>query len=315
MRSIRLRSSLLSLAAASLFLSGCPGGFTTQKTQQDIDGLKRELAAIKAEQKKGMGEGEQALRGRLADLGATLDQIRTDISLLQGRVESLQDTFGKRSDEQLKVRQDLEIRIAQLDEQVRAIQVKMQQLGAGAGTGTGTATNPPLPMATLPAGAQQPTPRPTAAGMTLATATPPAAAGTPAVAATPTPAPVKVTDQSLYQKGAEALDGKRYADARAIFTELITKFPKSEYADNGRYWIAESYYAEKDYASAILEFDKVTKDYPKGDKVPAAMLKQGFAFLEIGEKEGGVATLQDLVRRFPKSEEAKKAKDKLAKLK
>ena len=308
-RSLRFRLPLLSLAAGSLLLAGCPGAFTQQKTQQDVDGLKREIAAIKADQKKGMGEGEQALRGRLADLGASLDQIRTDISLLQGRVESLQDTFGKRSDEQLKVRQDLEIRIAQLDEQVRALQVKMQQ---------------PLPMMTPPDGAQQPTPRPTEKGMTMATATPaatPAGAGaTPAPAVTPTAVAaktpvVKVTDQSLYQKGAEALDGKRYADARVTFTELITKFPKSEFADNGRYWIAESFYAEKDYASAILEFDKVVKDYPQGDKVPAALLKQGFAFLEIGEKEGGVATLQDLVRRFPKSEEAKKAKDKLAKLK
>ena len=297
--SIRFRLPLLSLAAGSLLLAGCPGAFTQQKTQQDVDGLKREMTAIRAEQKKGMGDGEQALRGRLADLGASLDQIRTDISLLQGRVESLQDTFGKRSDEQLKVRQDLEIRIAQLDEQVRALQVRMQQ---------------PLPMMTPPEGAQQPTPRPTEKGMTmtLATPTPPVANATPAPAVTPA---VKVTDLSLYQKGVEATDGKRFADARVTFTELITKFPKSDLADNSRYWIAESYFAEKDYASAILEFDKVVKDYPQGDKVPAALLKQGFAFLEIGEKEGGVATLQDLVRRFPKSEEAKKAKDKLAKLK
>ena len=296
------KTLLLAIVSGSL-LTGCPGAFQQQQLQGEVDGLRRELNALKADQSKGMGEGEQALRARLADLGATLDQLRTDISLLQGRMESLQDSFGKRGDEQMKIRQDLEIRIAQLDEQVRSIQQKM-------GAMTMSATPGPSPLCTLqvPDGAVRPTPHPTTPGLTLQTATP--------APATPVPTPAgKVTDQVLYQRGAEALDGKRYADARATFGELITKFPKSEFADNARYWIAESYYAEKDYASAILEFDKVVKDYPQGDKVPAALLKQGYAFLEIGEKEGGVATLQDLVRRFPKSEEAKKAKEKLAKLK
>jgi tol-pal system protein YbgF len=212
----------------------------------------------------------------------------------------MQDAGSKSANEQLKVRQDIEIRIATLDEQVRALQTKIEE------------------MKTV---AVAPGPTPVSTTLVLATATP-----TPAVAATATPKTTalavvtpspagKDSDQQLYQRGAEALDGKRYADARAAWAELLNKHPKSDYADNARYWIGESYYAEKDFASAILEFDKVGRDYPGGDKVAAALLKQGLAFLEIGEKEGGVATLQDVVKKYPKSEEAKKAKERLQKLK
>ncbi len=284
---------------ALLVTTGCVGTFAQKKLETDVAVLRRDLDQLRADSRKTSGDVE--LRTRLAEMGATLDQIRTDISLVQGRLESLQDVTSKRGDEMGKIRQDLEVRIAQLDEQMRVLQKQVESMK----TMAAAVTPAPTPLGTLvvPDGAVKPTPLPIGTGKVLATATPTAAAT------------AKLTDQQLYQKGIEARDGKRYADARATFAELITKFPKSDYADNSRYWIAETYYDEKDFASAILEFDKVVKDYPTGDKVPAALLKQGYAFLEIGEKEGGVATLQDLVRKYPKSDEAKKAKEKLAKLK
>lgn len=299
MRNLRQLTSSILLAGAALSLTGCPGQYAQQKLQSDVDGLKRELVAIRAETKK--GESDLALRSRLADLGAALEQLRTDISLLQGRMESMQDAGSKSANEQLKVRQDLEIRIATLDEQVRALQAKIEQMKVSS-----AGTPGPTPVSTTLVLAGTPTPVATAA-----TATPTVK---PTAVAVVTPA-AKENDQTMYQRGAEALDGKRYADARAAWSDLLSKYPKSEYADNARYWIGESYYAEKDFASAILEFDKVVRDYPAGDKVPAALLKQGLAFLEIGEKEGGVATLQDVVKKYPKSEEAKKAKERLQKLK
>ena len=285
---------------AGLALAGCPGPYQQQKLQQDVDGLKRELASIRAETKK--GESDLALRTRLADLGAALEQLRTDISLLQGRLESMQDAGSKSANDQMKVRQDVEIRIATLDEQVRALQAKVDDMKATAGSHPG-----PTPVSTTLVLAT-PVPTPTPAVVSTA------AVPRPTAVAVVTPSG-KESDQQMYQRGAEALDGRRFADARAAWGELLNKHPKSDYADNARYWIGESYYAEKDFASAILEFDKVVRDYPGGDKVAAALLKQGLAFLEIGEKEGGVATLQDVVKKYPKSEEAKKAKERLQKLK
>ena len=289
-------------------LAGCPGPYAQQKMQSDIDGLKAQVDQMQADAKKGATVSD--VRQQVADLGAQLEQLKTDISLLQGHMEQLEDAASKKSDDQLKARQDLEIRMAQLEQTVHDLQVKLGQLPGTAPVGTPVAmasaapSATPLPKSSVPPGTVA-TPMPTATGQTIKLATP-----TPAATANP-----NETDQQIYQRGVEAFDGKRYDDARAAFADLITRYPKSDLADNARFWTGESYYAQKDYASAILEYEKVVKDYPSGDKVPAALLKEGYAFLEIGEKDGGVATLHDLINKFPKSEEAKKARDKLAKLK
>jgi TolA-binding protein len=58
----------------------------------------------------------------------------------------------------------------------------------------------------------------------------------------------------------------------------LKRFPKSDNADNAQFWIGEIYYRQKWYETAILEYQKVIENYPKGNKVQASLLKQGFAF-------------------------------------
>jgi TolA-binding protein len=59
----------------------------------------------------------------------------------------------------------------------------------------------------------------------------------------------------------------------------------------------------------------VIEKYPKGNKVPASLLKQGFAFLNLGDKSNSRLILEELIRKYPKSNEAKIARDKLKDLK
>ncbi|MBI2986284.1 MAG: tol-pal system protein YbgF [Deltaproteobacteria bacterium] len=114
-----------------------------------------------------------------------------------------------------------------------------------------------------------------------------------------------------YEVAWRLLEKKDYRVAIARFKDFIRKHSQSEYADNAQYWIGESHYALREFDQAILEFDAVRRKYPKGDKVPAALLKQGFAFAELGDKVDARLILQELVDRYPQSEEAAKAKQKL----
>jgi len=114
-----------------------------------------------------------------------------------------------------------------------------------------------------------------------------------------------------YEEAWKLLERKDYRVAIARFKEFIKKHPQSEYADNAQYWIGESHYALREFDQAILEFDAVRRKYPKGDKVPAALLKQGFAFAELGDKVDARLILQELTDRYPQSPEAAKAKQKL----
>ena len=101
------------------------------------------------------------------------------------------------------------------------------------------------------------------------------------------------------------------AAAKKYFQEVIQRYPKSENADNAQFWIGEIYYREKWYEKAILEYQKVIEKYPDGNKVPAALLKQGLAFHNIGDKANSRHILEELVKKYPKSNEAKIAREKL----
>ena len=79
-------------------------------------------------------------------------------------------------------------------------------------------------------------------------------------------------------------------------------------------WIGESYYREKWFERAILEYQTVIEKYPKGNKVPAAMLKQGMALQKIGEKPSARLIFEELINKYPKASEAAIAKKKLKEL-
>jgi tol-pal system protein YbgF len=114
-----------------------------------------------------------------------------------------------------------------------------------------------------------------------------------------------------YEEALGLMERKDYRGAIARFKEFLKRHPRSEYADNAQYWIGEGHYALREFDQAILEFDAVRRTYPKGDKVPAALLKLGFAFAELGDKVDARLILQELIDRYPQSEEVQKAKQKL----
>jgi TolA-binding protein len=76
----------------------------------------------------------------------------------------------------------------------------------------------------------------------------------------------------------------------------------------------ETFFREKLYEKSILEYQKVIEKYPKGNKVPAALLKQGYAFQSLGDKVNARLIFEELVRKHPSTSEAKAASDKLKEL-
>jgi tol-pal system protein YbgF len=114
-----------------------------------------------------------------------------------------------------------------------------------------------------------------------------------------------------YEQGWQAMEKRDYRFAISRFKEFLKKHPKSNLADNAQYWIGESHYGLREFDQAIIEFDAVRRRYPQGEKVPAALLKQGYAFAELGEKVNARLLLQEVMEKFPETPEAAKAKMRL----
>lgn len=97
------------------------------------------------------------------------------------------------------------------------------------------------------------------------------------------------------------------------FQQYVETYPTSEMADNAQYWIGECYYGKKKLNEAIAEFDKVTQNFSKGDKVPAARFKKGMALIELGQTDAARAEFLALTKLYPRSNEAVLAKQQLEK--
>lgn len=105
-----------------------------------------------------------------------------------------------------------------------------------------------------------------------------------------------------------------YTGAQRGFAEFLRRHPDSKLAANAQYWLGECYYGLADYREAIEAFDRVKRLYPGSAKVPAALLKKGYAYAAQNDRGRAASTLKQVVEAYPRSLEAVKAKEKLAQL-
>ena len=123
------------------------------------------------------------------------------------------------------------------------------------------------------------------------------------------------TAENLYKQAQDALKSNEPGKAREILEKFNEAYPGHKLSPNVRYWIGETWYIEKNYEQAVLEFQRVIKEYPGKEKVSAAMLKQAMSFKELGDSKSAKFVLKDLIDRFPLSEEIPAAKDLLGRFK
>ncbi len=105
-----------------------------------------------------------------------------------------------------------------------------------------------------------------------------------------------------------------YQLAVAGFQDFLKSYPQSDRADNAQYWLGECYFALGDLDRAVQELLKVRDMYPEGNKVCAATLKVGYAFLRKADNPTARRYFESVVRECPGTDEARLAQDKLASL-
>jgi tol-pal system protein YbgF len=104
---------------------------------------------------------------------------------------------------------------------------------------------------------------------------------------------------------------KNYDLAIQGFKQFIKLFPQNRLAENSLYWIGECYYSQKMFQEAVNTFSELINKYENGVKIAAATLKKGFAMIEMGNQSEGINVLKELISRFPLSEEASLAQQKI----
>lgn len=276
------------------FLCGCATSSDVDLLRQDVDKLQRDSTSTGEEVKKlkekttGVAKEESfnVIRESQAEIESRLSNISRDLQVLSGRFDenkyfvekTLKDSSGEMDLIKAQI-SSIERRLKEAGDRLSALEGQVKQLKEG--------EKKPEETQEGQQGAEGPAAKSGAAGGKLA----------------------------QYDAAYDAFRNNKFKDAREKFEAFIKEFPKDQLADNAHFWIAETYYGEKDFEGAILAYESFLKAYPNSPKVSAALLKQGLSFVEIGDKKTGKVIFDQLIERYPKSKEAELARKKLEELK
>jgi TolA-binding protein len=114
-------------------------------------------------------------------------------------------------------------------------------------------------------------------------------------------------DYILFQSAAVAFSQQKYADARGHYTELVTKYPKSQYRDDALYRRGEVDVLQGNYTSAVEGLGQLISGSPNSRLLPYAYTKRAAANYNLKQYDRTVNDYITLIRQFPSHEEAQNA--------
>jgi len=264
--------------ALLIFLTGCATQGSLDTVRKDIDSVKtrlfsveRDMGGMRSDLKDGLGSVEKNVKADVFSVRKMSADIQAAIDSTKGELQSLNGRLDDMSPLIKKPTEDLKRYREDADKRIFALEDRILKQ-----QGTVDELSKKLDeLMKVKAGDSQ------------------------------------ITPDALYMKGLETFKAGDMPSAREQFTKFLEQNPQHDLAANAHYWIGETYYSEKNHESAILAYQEVIKNYPGKEKVAAAMLKQAMTFREINDTKSAKYVLKKLVEGFPKSEEAKKARDLL----
>jgi tol-pal system protein YbgF len=207
-----------------------------------------------------------------ANSGTRLDTMSTQVQGLSDNLEEIKSRLGK------------------VNQQLVDLQNSVQNIDARMAGGSPTsAPSPNSPSNPRP----DPGPGPGASNI------PPASSG---------PAP---SADTLYSNGLRDITSGKYELARSEFQDYLKFYGDTDLASNAQFYLGEIAYSQRQYEQAVDEYEKVLSNYPKSFKLAPARLKKGMSLIELNQKTAGVRELREVVKRYPGTEEERRARAKL----
>jgi len=225
-----------------------------------------------------------ALGGRIDESNTATRKLFADQKLLIDTVAEGVRVIRERTD-------DTSVRIASLREELEALRTTVQALQQ-------LALAPPAPVdPSSPIDPNAP-----------ASAPPPVQ---PPVALPPT---AGLSPTRLYETARADYFAGQWNSAISGFEAFLRAFPRSEQADDAQAYIGETYYAQNQWAQAIMAYTQVIESYPGTNSVPLAYYKRGLAQQQLGQIDAARASWEAAAKMFPDSDAGRLAKQSLDRL-
>ncbi len=121
--------------------------------------------------------------------------------------------------------------------------------------------------------------------------------------------------QGAYSKAFALLKEGQYEQSISAFEKFKASYPNSKYADNAQYWLGEANYVSRDYKKALSEFQRLIAQFPQSTKNSGARLKIGYVYFELKNWSAAREALQQVITLYPDTTVAKKANERLQRMK
>ena len=308
-----MRAKSVALAIAAV-LVGAIGG--SMLSPRPTGAVSREIIQLQ-EQVSQLLQGQQAMRSAIdsnnASMRTLVQQSLDSVNALNAQMGTLQknvqeatanssskiDTMSTQTQGVSDNLQDVQARVGKLATQMNDIQSTLQsidgRLAGGAGPGIA-----PAPGTGSGAGAGAPGAAPAGAAPN---------GGGNGLSSMP-----GISSDTLYQNALRDFTTGKYDLARQEFGDYVRQFPSTDLASNAQFYLGEISYQQGEYKDAIAQYNLVLTNYPQSYKQGASLLKKGLAEIELGTKATGIRDLREVVRRFPGTDDARRAQAKLKEL-
>ena len=267
------------LAAAALAALGCVSTSDIEALHTQIADVQRQVAEAQtqAPSKQDVGALEARMGRQMESLLKTEADMQVKLQNLSSHIDELQAKL-----------EDTNRRLSQLSQQIAETQGDLARLRPPAASGSTPPQNP--------------------SGARIGPGSGEIGADTTSVRA---PAGTHPSPKDLYDTAYADYNKGRYPLAIQGFQEYLSAYPNTDLSDNAQYWIGECLSAQKKHKEAIAAFDKLLKQWPQSDKAAAALLKKGYALIDLGQKAEAVVQLQYVMHEFPAAEESRLARARL----
>jgi tol-pal system protein YbgF len=295
---MRIRN--IAFFGGAMFVAALAGSLVGPKpalaVAREIIELQRDVTAILQGQQNlatQMTQDHTVQKTLIEQSGDTVRSLNSTMSSLQKSVQDVQANSGARLDTMSTQVQglsdnleEIKSRLGKLNQQLVDLQNSVQNIDArlSGGAPAGTPTPSGSPTGSLP---------PTSSPSSMSPSGPPPSADT------------------LYSNGLRDITSGKYDLARSEFQDYLRYYGDTDLASNAQFYLGEIAYSQRNYDQAVAEYDKVLTNYPKSFKLAPARLKKGMALIELGQKNPGVKELREVVKRYPGTEEERRARAKL----
>ncbi len=275
-------------------------GFSARAQMPDdrIMRLERDLQLLQRQVYRQQGGAAAPADGSAAaQASVQAMQREEEMRRLNGTLEQLQHQINRLQTTLQQLEEDVDFRLQEVEKQQQALVQAMQAAAAVPAAGMPVAAgsgNPALVPMDEGAAALDNT-----SGELPKPATDAVAAGQTETIQPPVQNGQFTSPRAHYNYAFGLLNQGKFKDARAALLSFIQSYPKDPLVGNAYYWAGETYYADKDYANASLQFQKGYEVMPTGPKAPDNLYKLGVSIAQLGKVPEACVVLASALAKHP----------------